>query len=117
MQGSEQVQRNGLLLEVQFLLAIHKTYDIPQSERESYMTKLFNANGPTATITAISMDKCSEGLLQICNIPDDARVQLPNSTEASVLGERIFVRGVNSGFIPVLVSGKRYYVHERFIRA
>jgi hypothetical protein len=32
----------------------------PQSERESYMTKLFNANGPTATITAISMDKCSE---------------------------------------------------------
>jgi hypothetical protein len=80
------------------------------------METLFNSNGPSSTITAISMDRCPESLLQICSVPEDARVQLPNMTVASVIGESIFVRGVNSCFIPVLVSGKRYYVHERFMR-
>lgn len=80
------------------------------------MATLFNSNGPSSTITAISMDSCTEAHILFCNVPENAMVQLPNMTEASVVGESIFVRGVNSCFIPVLVSGKRYYVHERFMR-
>jgi hypothetical protein len=80
------------------------------------MTKLFNPAGPSSTISAISMKKCPEALLCICSIPEDARVCLPNMTDASVVGARIFVRGVNSCFIPVLVADESYYVHERFVR-
>jgi hypothetical protein len=80
------------------------------------MAKLFNAAGPNFTVIAIEMDQCSEVLLSICNVPSKATVNLPNTTEASIIGEKIFVRGVNSSFFPVVVCGKRYYVHENFVR-
>jgi len=78
---------------------------------------LFNRNGPNSTISAIIMNRYPESLLLICSIPNDARATLPNMTKVTVLGEEIFVRGVNSCFYSVRTEdGKHYYVNERYVK-
>jgi hypothetical protein len=79
--------------------------------------KLFNRDNPHGTVIAISMELCSESMLRTCSVPTGCRVTLPNMTEVSVLGESVYVRGVNSNFFPVeLASGKQYFVHEYYVR-
>ena len=78
---------------------------------------LFNPDGPRAIIPCIEMKQCPEALLRMCNIPNHSRVNVANGVNVSVIGESIFVRGVNSCFVPVQTeSGNKYYVHERFVR-
>ena len=78
---------------------------------------LFNSSGPDSKITIISRKKCSQTLLQTCNVPIDAREEVGNGAEVILLkAESIFVRGVNSSFYVVEVNGDDYYVHEQYIR-
>lgn len=78
---------------------------------------LFNSSGPNAEITVIDRNYCPESLLRVCNVPDDARKIVKNNTQASLIDdEGIFVRGVNSSFYQVEISGDRYYVHEQYVK-
>ena len=81
------------------------------------MKILFNPSSPSATIPAHDMSKCYEGHIQLCLIPQGSTVDLPNMTKVEVIGDKVFARGVNSCFYPVQTKdGKKYWVHEDYVR-